>query len=213
MTFQNAELVERNRNQLVSEKDDFTERRYAHFVKHFPAQTQDVLDIGCNTGRGGRIMKAKKPNLRIVGFDCVPDRLERIDSGIYESTICGFGDNIDAPSGSFDAVVLGEVIEHIPGPAVFPTLCEIFRVLRLGGRILLTTPNPRYLRNWLHNKSVLLDSAHVSQHTAASMRRKLEDAGFSRVRIYGTGRMSSYVGQSFPLLSAYGSYLASGTKW
>lgn len=213
MGFEDAELVELNRKQFYSETDGFTLRRYAQFVKHLPADTRDVLDIGCNTGRGGEVIKSKVPSVRIVGLDCVPDRLQQIDKCVYQSTICGFANNIEAPSNSFDAVVAGEIIEHIPGIAVFPSLCEIFRILRLRGRILLTTPNPHYLRNWLQNRSVVGDSSHVSQHTVASMRRRLEDAGFSRIRVYGSGRMTKYIGQRFPVLSAYGSYLAVATKW
>jgi hypothetical protein len=78
---------------------------------------------------------------------------------------------------------------------------------------MLTTPNPHYLRNRLQHLSVVTDPAHVSQHTVASMRRKLEDAGFSHIRILGSGRMTRYIGQHFPWLSVYGSYLAIATKW
>jgi hypothetical protein len=45
------------------------------------------------------------------------------------------------------------------------------------------------------------------------MRRKLEDASFSNIRIFGSGRLTRTLGQHFPLLSAYGSYLAMGDKW
>ena len=207
------QLVEVNLAQSGSGTDSFTLERYAQFLRHFPKDAQDVLDIGCNTGRGGALLKSGDPRLRIIGLDCVPDRLDKLPTGIYDRAICGFADDVALPNDSFDVIVLGEIVEHIPGPAVLPSLHELFRLLRLKGRIMLTTPNPHYLRNRLQKKSVLLDSSHVSQHTPSSMRRKLEDVGFSNIQIYGSGRLTRTVGQHFPLLSAYGSYLAVGDKW
>jgi SAM-dependent methyltransferase len=213
MATSKEDLVSLNQNQTHSEVDPFTLERYTQFTKHFPKITNDILDIGCNTGRGGALMKSLLPSVNIVGLDVVPERLALIDPAVYKATLCGFADSIDAPSGSFDAVVAGEIIEHIPGNAIFPSLCEIFRVLRLRGRILLTTPNPRSLKNRKDGLSVLMDPSHVSQHTRASMRRKLEDAGFSSIKICGSGRMTRYLGEHAPIANLYGSYLAVAEKW
>ena len=46
-------LIELNRAQEISEVDTFTESRYRQFVRRFQDHTQTVLDVGCNTGRGG----------------------------------------------------------------------------------------------------------------------------------------------------------------
>jgi 2-polyprenyl-3-methyl-5-hydroxy-6-metoxy-1,4-benzoquinol methylase len=213
MSLNRADLIDVNRRQYGSETDDFTLERYAQFLRHFPSNAQDVLDIGCNTGRGGQFLKSQMPRLRLVGLDCVPDRLDKIDPNVYQRTLCGFTDDIALPGSSFDAIIAGEIIEHIPGPSVLTSLHELFRLLRLRGRLLLTTPNPHYLRNRLQGKSVLLDASHVSQHVPASMCRKLEDAGFSHIHIYGSGKMTRYLGQRFPALSVYGSYLAVAVKW
>jgi ubiquinone/menaquinone biosynthesis C-methylase UbiE len=50
------------------------------------------------------------------------------------------------PDACFDAVVMREVIEHVKRP---PEVCaEIVRVLKPGGKFILTTPN--YGNLWLH---------------------------------------------------------------
>jgi 2-polyprenyl-3-methyl-5-hydroxy-6-metoxy-1,4-benzoquinol methylase len=206
-------IVELNRGQKVSEDDTFTRSRYLHFMNHFDVDTRDVLDLGCNTGRGGAVMKARKAHLRIMGLDCVPERIASLDRQTYDAGVCSFSREIPLPSNSFDAIVAGEFIEHVQPEDVFPSLCECWRLLRLRGRLLLTTPNPQYIKNRISGLSVLTEPSHVSQHTPASMRRRLEDIGFSQIRVFGTGRVSSLIGRYFPILSAYGSYLIVGKKW
>src|SRR5580693_9747954 len=105
MSVNRADLVDVNRCQDGSDTDDFTLERYAQFLGHFPSNAQDVLDIGCNTGRGGQYLKSQMPTLRLVGLDCVADRLEKINPNIYDRTICGFTDDIALPGSSFSAIV------------------------------------------------------------------------------------------------------------
>lgn len=47
-------------------------------------------------------------------------------------------DGLPTADASFDAVILTEVLEHVPEPG--PTLAEIHRVLAPGGELWLTTP-------------------------------------------------------------------------
>jgi ubiquinone/menaquinone biosynthesis C-methylase UbiE len=206
------EIVKRNRNQELSERDDFTERRYTGLIRYFPVNAREVLDIGCNTGRGGAALKSWIPGLRISGMDCVSERLMRLDRRIYEHVFEGFADSIPLADCSIDAIIAAEIIEHIPPQSVFPSLCECFRILRLHGRLLITTPNPHYVKNSWQNKSVLLDASHVTQHSPSSLFRRLEDVGFRKIKFRGGGRVSRLVGSRFPL-AVYGSYLAVAEKW
>jgi 2-polyprenyl-3-methyl-5-hydroxy-6-metoxy-1,4-benzoquinol methylase len=207
-----SEIIELNRGQKVSEIDPFTEGRYKQFVRHLPPGAHDVLDVGCNTGRGGVVMKTFRPSLRITGLDCVPERVQTLDPNIYDAKICDFTQSISSPSDSFDAIVAGEFIEHLPPDQVDATLCEFFRLLRLRGLLLLTTPNPRYIRHFLERTSVL-GGAHISQHYINSLRRRLAAVGFSAITIRGSGRVSSMLGERIPLRAIYGSYLALASKW
>ncbi|SEP49537.1 Methyltransferase domain-containing protein [Rhodospirillales bacterium URHD0017] len=212
MTTGNDQIIRLNREQELSETDTFTERRYRQFARHFGRDTRTVLDVGCNTGRGGAAMMAINPDLQITGLDCVPERIKALDPAVYKRAICAFTQDTKLPNDSFDAIVAGEFIEHVPPDLVFPTLCEFFRLLRLKGLLLMTTPNPLYLKNRLTGASVL-GGAHISQHRARNLRRRLEDVGFSQVRIRGSGRVSVALGERFPVLAAYGSYLTKAVKW
>lgn len=206
------QVITLNRAQQQSETDRFTVRRYQQFVRHFGPNTRDVLDVGCNTGRGGSVMKALVPALRLTGIDCVPERVAALDPLVYAENICGAANKIPLASDSFDAIVSGEFLQALPPDQVDGTLCEFFRLLKPKAVLLLTTPNPRYLRNKLNGTSVL-GGAHLSQHYPESLRRRLLDIGFSGVKVRGSGGVSGMIGERFPFRSVYGSYLVRARKW
>jgi ubiquinone/menaquinone biosynthesis C-methylase UbiE len=202
---------ELNLKQPESEFDPFTEDRYKQFYKHFPKTACSVLDIGCNTGRGGVVLKQLSKNLKIHGLDAVRDRLERLPKDVYEEVLYGYSTQIPCEDNSFDVVVAGEFIEHIYLCDVDRTLGEIFRVLKVGGRLLLTTPNPSDIKRKIRGQSIL-GGSHVSQHFSNSLALRLKMSGFSSVRTKGSGKVTRYLGSRFPLL-IYGSYLAMGDKF
>lgn len=191
--------------QELSEADPFTLERYRQFFDHFPNHAKSVLDVGCNTGRGGSVFKELNPQVELVGLDCLQSRLEKIPKNIYIQTICAYSTNIPSKK-LFDVVVAGEFIEHIYSADVTQTLKEFYKVIRPGGRLLLTTPNPNYLLLKLTGRSVL-GEAHVSQHYPADLKEKLERVGFVNVKFYGSGKVSRILGEKFPFLALYGSYL------
>src|ERR1022692_1082935 len=105
-------LLQSNREQAVSETDSFTPERYRQMFDHIPAQAAKILDVGCNTGRGGAVLKSLNPSLRLTGLDCVPERIFALDRSVYDLGICGFSTKIPVEKTSFDAILGGEFIEH-----------------------------------------------------------------------------------------------------
>ncbi|HEV2329140.1 MAG TPA: class I SAM-dependent methyltransferase, partial [Verrucomicrobiae bacterium] len=142
-----------------------------------------------------------------------PERVAASNRNLYSRCHCGFSTEIPVPNDSFDVVVAGEFIEHLPPGQVDATLTEFFRILRLKGRLLLTTPNPNYLKNKLKALSVMLEPSHLSQHYPDCLAFRLRAIGFSGIKVLGSGRVSRVLGQRFPLLSVYGSYLIRADKW
>jgi SAM-dependent methyltransferase len=161
-----SEIVELNRGQKVSEIDPFTEGPYKQFVRHLPPGAHDILDVGCNTGRGGVVMKTLHPSLRVTGLDCVPERVQELDPNIYDARICDFTQSISAPSDSFDAIVAGEFNEHLPPDQVDATLCEFFRLLRLRQlSALQANGNRRAVRDPRHARNRELRSLPLCERT------------------------------------------------
>lgn len=120
-------------NRLIN-KDDII--RFEKIYSRLPRCT-NILDIGC---LDGSLTKRFADKARIVvGVDVSMVALKRArEKGIRcvlqdaESGLC-FGDE------AFDAVIAGEVLEHILDSDYF--LTEIKRILKKNGRLYLTTPN------------------------------------------------------------------------
>jgi len=201
-----------NVQQMGSESDPFTESRYKQFYRYFPPHVESVLDIGCNTGRGGRVLKQLRPSLSLTALDVVQNRLDRLPVEVYSHLICASATEIPGQDNQYDVVVAGEFIEHLYPSDVDKTLAEIFRVLKIGGLLLLTTPNPLDIKRRMKQRSIL-GGAHVSQHFPDALRFKLRMIGYSNIRIRGSGKVSRFLGCGFPFLGLYGSYLAAAEKY
>lgn len=207
---EHAKYEEQNIAQEISEIDDFTVERYEQFYKFFQPDVVSVLDIGCNKGRGGVRLKQLNSKLEIHGLDCVEERLNALPKE-YSDKVYGLSNKIPVDDKTYDVVVAGEFLEHLYPSDVDTTLCEIQRVLKVGGRLLMTTPNPLYLKNVLKNITVYTTS-HLTQHYPRVLKYRMLMHGFSKVKIYGSGRLSRYLGYHFPLTRAYGSFLIIGDK-
>lgn len=200
-----------NIQQEVSEHDPFTLERYEQFFNFFAEGTLKVLDVGCNTGKGGSRLKQLSQSISLFGLDCVQKRLDALPE-CYFKRIYGLSTNIPIEDQFFDVIVAGEFLEHLYPIDVDKTLCEFQRILKIGGKLLLTTPNPNYLKNKISRMSVY-GTSHLTQHFPRVLRIRLLMHGFSGVKIYGSGKVSRYLGWNFPIKAVYGSYLVVADKY
>jgi 2-polyprenyl-3-methyl-5-hydroxy-6-metoxy-1,4-benzoquinol methylase len=199
------ELERINREQRDSEVDPFTERRYRQFARHLGSGfTGQVLDVGCNTGRGGRAFAAAVSNATLDGVELLEDRITRIRAGTYRKVYnCALG-KLPPDAGPYDALLIGEVIEHVPFAGLDELIEQSGLLLARGGRLVLTTPNPHYaLRG---RRGGLLGGAHISVHCPVALTKYLSWKGWQVETVTGSGRPSILLGEKFPL-SLYSSYL------
>jgi ubiquinone/menaquinone biosynthesis C-methylase UbiE len=202
--------ADQNAEQTVALEDGFSIDRYSQFARHLPSGPLSILDVGCAEGRGGAHLKSLRPDIRLSGLDCVPERLAELPSQ-YDGRILGLTNRIPLEDRTINVIVAGEFLEHLYPSDVDATLCEFQRILQIGGLLLMTTPNP-YSLNMRRRKGTVYGVAHLTQHFPKVLAWRLRMHGFSRIRIRGSGRVSRIVGEHFPWLSVYGSYLISARK-
>ncbi|MEM7031235.1 MAG: class I SAM-dependent methyltransferase [Chloroflexota bacterium] len=104
-----------------------------------PAGCQ-VLDVGAGTGRYRPLFNHCEYKAQDFGQE--PGTIGIYTPLDYESDIT----NIPVDDQSFDVVICTEVLEHVPEPIL--ALKEIARILRPGGKLLLTAP----LMSFLHQE-------------------------------------------------------------
>ena len=107
---------------------------------------RDVLEIGCGRGElACELASADPPPAHVFAADFAhaavrlgrQRALARGVSGV--SWLVANVQHIGLPDASVDTVISCETIEHLPDPV--QALREFHRVLRPGGRVILTTPN------------------------------------------------------------------------
>lgn len=201
-----------NREQAFSESDPFTEGRYRQFARHLARGfTGQVLDVGCNIGRGGRAFLAAAPGAVLDGVELIADRIARIPPGVYREVHEGTLAAVPGGAGPYDFLLMGELIEHVPLAAIDDLLAHAWRLLAPGGRLLLTTPNPHFLLLGWRAGGTVLGGAHVSVHCPVALNQYLAWKGFTAETVTGSGRVSRMVGARLPLC-LYGSYLLVAVK-
>lgn len=201
---------QQNLQQEGAVTDEFTVERYTQFARHLPTSCTSVLDVGCSDGRGGARLKELHPALSIRGLDCVESRLQALPVA-YEGRILGLSTSIPLEDQSLDAVVAGEFLEHLYPSDVDKTLCEFQRVLKIGGRLLMTTPHPTCYLNRFGGRTVYGPS-HLTQHHPQVLATRLAMHGFNRIKLLGSGKATRKLGERFPFFGVYGSYLIKGDK-
>ena len=203
-----------NEKQIVSEVDSFTEKRYYQFSKFIkPPQTSfSILDIGCNTGRGGSVLRKMFPQANIIGIDVVENRLKVVPKGLYDSLLFESITNISLPSSSLDFILAGEVIEHIAPEDLPVVLLELKRVLKENGKLIMTTPNPDSFLVKAGRDQVYDDPSHLSIMPIGMHKSLLQQHGFKAVKIFGSGKAIRIFPHWFPIMGVFGSYLSVSSK-
>ena len=109
---------------------------YEALVRRALAGATEILELGA----GARPVSAAVPGARPICVDLSPEMLAAGRAlGQVGHALVADGQRLPFADAQFDAAVSINVMEHVPDPAAF--VAETARVLRLGGRVLMVTPN------------------------------------------------------------------------
>lgn len=169
---------------------------WSDLAKLLPGVHGCVVDVGCGAQPYRGLLPA---DVRYIGIDTADAKAhfgyEMPDTKYFS------GDAWPLESGTADAILCTEALEHVATPATF--LAEAARCLRGGGALYLTVP---FAARW-----------HFIPHdfwryTPSGLSRLLSGAGFVDVRIYARGNactVACYKAMALilPLLAAQGATL------
>lgn len=163
---------------------------YYNYVKtwmidYIPEGPNVVLDIGCATGRIGKILRELKKADELVGIELFGPAAMQATlhyDKVYEDDIEKLTLNYCK---YFDFIICGDILEHLRDPWLM--LRNIRGWLKDSGHLLITIPNIRHwsilcdlaLRGNLDYKdSGILDITHLRFFTRKSFRNILNKTGF-----------------------------------
>jgi SAM-dependent methyltransferase len=98
---------------------------------------RDVLDLGCLDGTVGALFVAQ--GNRVSGIDASRTAIERARERGLDARLGNLDDALPFADAAFDVAFAGEIVEHVF--EIDPMLSEVYRVLRPGGTLIVTTPN------------------------------------------------------------------------
>jgi 2-polyprenyl-3-methyl-5-hydroxy-6-metoxy-1,4-benzoquinol methylase len=200
-------------DQCWPENKDRVLLMHSDVLKRLPNHHAKVLDVGCANGYISYLFARSGFEVTATDSWRIPERDEmfaRLGVQYFPSNLNELKPLASMASGTFDAVICGEVFEHILNHPL-GLLQEFHRVLKRGALLILTTPNPSTVMNAIR---VLLDrnsmwgtpiflgepkiidgtiidkgEIHYREYTAAEVMRSLETAGFTveALRYMGMG--------------------------
>ena len=142
-----------------------------------------VLDLGC---RSGALTRHFLEGNSVVGLDVDANALAKAAALGIEPVRANVEETLPFDDGSFDAVVAGELLEHLQFPDAL--VAEIRRVLRPGGVLAGSVPNAFRVQSrlrFLRGKPPEDDPTHLRMFSPAAVRELL--AGFGRVELTFVG--------------------------
>ena len=148
-----------------------------------------LLDVGCGTGHHLSDLRAR--GYEIAGIDASPEMLEHARSNNPGADIrLADVEQLPFADASFDFVLCVEVLRYLPDPD--PTIRELARVLKPGGRVLAIAAPLFNLQGYsLLNRLVLVlplrGFTRLPQffETERRVRSRFERAGFGDIRVHG----------------------------
>lgn len=183
-------------------------RNRAEACVHFAPGGGRVLDVGC--GSGLLLYNLRHDYKQLYGIELSRQRVETARQTLAglpaEVERANIEHDLDIEDGYFDTIILSDVIEHIVD--LWPAMESVTRLLRPGGRVVVTTPN---IASWRRRLSLLMgvfpstaaadegfatrtprelhDKGHVHYFTFSMLHRLFARYGYARVEDHGIGRL------------------------
>lgn len=172
----------------------------AKAVGRYQPRLRDVVEVGCGLGMFSYALLTRYPSIYLNTGD-----ISQYAVSVAHKRLAGLGrasvtvlnaEDLPYPDETADVIVCFDVIEHLASPEQF--FSHAYRVLRPGGLLLFTTPNPqslgaklkggverqigRPLRERMREWFGWRDDTHINVRTIAEWRALSLETGYVPVR-------------------------------
>lgn len=156
---------------------------YNELLKKEDLKGKAVLDAGCGTGWFSK--GAADRGAKVTSMDLGENLLEQVAKKCDSKRVVGSILEMPFEKDQFDYVVSSEVIEHTPDP--YQAFNEIYRVLKPGGTMVLSTPNKFWFWTlWIANRFNLRPYQGLENWSWSSrLVKEAKKAGFQDVKLVG----------------------------
>ncbi|MHA1291722.1 MAG: FkbM family methyltransferase [Promethearchaeota archaeon] len=201
---QNSDSVPLGDKGVIGERDDILSPKvaaphevYEHLQRYKYASKRckgRILDLGCGTGYGTKTLFDK--GNEVYGADISKNAIQYAEKN-YKGPkyICCSAEKLPFVDNNFDVVIAFEVIEHVRDSE--KALNEIYRVLKEGGELFISTPNPQHFGNLL--RRLFLNRPYPS---------KIDTGNIYHIKEFNYNEFVSFIiRKNFKLVSEFGQHL------
>ena len=170
------------------EYDWSSDKRIKILLKIMHNSKGKLLDIGCNCGKTCELFRNK--GYDVSGIDISRTAVAKSRAKGFDIRLGDVTKELPYLNNSFDAIFIGEVLEHILNPKFL--LTESYRILKKKGFLYITVPNISSLRNIfliifgrLPAYSCGYNSIHVRDFCKRDLHNLLSSIGFHSIIFKG----------------------------
>lgn len=177
----------------------YSKKHMIKYIKYFLKKNEiKWLDIGC--GLGYFVKEAVEEGVDCYGIDISEYAVK--NAIIKDRIKLGSITNIPFGDETFDVVSAFDVIEHIHPKDTEKAFSEIYRVLKKGGYLIMTTPNPCHIGDWIR------DDTHINVRPPKFWNEMLKKFRFNVKMYYVPSFLKYYISDKFAIKIAISDKIA-----
>ena len=145
-----------------------------------------ILDLGCGTGSTTLMLKQAFPQAEVIGMDLSPymivvAEMKAQKAGLNIQWRHGNAEQTGFPNASFDLVTASLLFHETPPTVSQSILRESFRLLTVGGQVIVLDGNQKTLRQteWLTD---VFEEPYIKSYAAGNLDAWMGSAGFGAVQ-------------------------------
>lgn len=134
--------IAENFEQLDNQYDVNTRKNvvFNDFLSEIQLENKLILDAGC--GYGAFSIELAQRKCQLISSDLIYELTSKTVNKTNKSGVVADASVLPFSNNSFDLIVSSEMVEHTPNPE--NVICELIRIIKPGGFLILTTPNKKW---------------------------------------------------------------------